>query len=213
MIRVLIVDDQRLIRDSLRMLFDGADDFEVVGEARDGQQAGDEFARTLPDLVLMDLRMPGADGIVGIERIKAQDPDAAVVVLTTFDDDDHLYPALRAGAAGFLAKDIAPEDLLDAVRRTLAGDVPLSPATVKRLIGQALVARTDAPAPAAAPAEYSLTAREREVLALIGQGLSNAEIAAELHLAVTTVKSHVTNLLAKTDSSTRLQLALLAAHG
>ncbi|GAA1084693.1 response regulator transcription factor [Tsukamurella strandjordii] len=213
MIRVLIVDDQRLIRDSLRMLFDGAEDFEVAGEARDGQQAADEFARTRPDLVLMDLRMPGADGIVGITHIKAQDPDAAVVVLTTFDDDDHLYPALQAGAAGFLAKDIAPEELLDALRRTLAGDVPLSPATVKRLIGQALVARTDTPASPAVPAaEYSLTAREREVLALIGQGMSNAEIAAELHLAVTTVKSHVTNLLAKTGSSTRLQLALLAAQ-
>lgn len=212
MIRVLIVDDQRLIRDSLRMLFDGADDFEVAGEARDGQQAADEFARTRPDLVVMDLRMPGADGIVGIRHIKAQDPDAAVVVLTTFDDDDHLYPALQAGAAGFLAKDIAPEELLDALRRTLQGDVPLSPGTVRRLIGQALTARTDpAAAPSASAPEYSLTARENEVLELIGRGMSNAEIAAELHLAITTVKSHVTNLLGKTGKSNRLQLALLAA--
>ena len=118
MIRVLIVDDQRLIRDSLRMLFDGADDFTVVGEARDGQTAADEFARTRPDLVTMDLRMPGVDGITAIKHIRAQDPDAVVVVLTTFDDDEHLYPALQAGAAGFLAKDIAPDELLDALRRS-----------------------------------------------------------------------------------------------
>ncbi len=210
MIRVLIVDDQRLIRDSLRMLFDGADDFEVAGEARDGQQAAEEFGRTRPDLVLMDLRMPGADGIAGIRGIRAQDPAAAVVVLTTFDDDEHLYPALQAGAAGFLAKDIAPEELLDALRRTLQGDVPLSPSTVRRLIGQALTAQSAAPATAPASLDdYGLTAREREVLQLIGEGRSNAEIAAELHLATATVKSYVTALLAKTGTSTRLQLALL----
>lgn len=210
MIRVLIVDDQRLIRDSLRMLFDGADDFTVVGEARDGQTAADEFARTRPDLVTMDLRMPGVDGITAIKHIRAQDPDAVVVVLTTFDDDEHLYPALQAGAAGFLAKDIAPDELLDALRRTLQGDVPLSLGTVRRLIGQALSARESQATPAR-PADYALTPREGEVLACIGRGLSNAEIAAELHLAVTTVKSYVTSLLAKTGASGRVQLALIAA--
>lgn len=213
MIRVLLVDDQRLIRDSLRMLLEGTDDFEAAGEARDGQEAAEEYARVRPDLVLMDLRMPGADGIVGIRHIRSFDPDAIVVVLTTFDDDDHLYPALQAGASGFLVKDIAPDQLLDALRRTASGEMPLSPATMKRLIGRALTTRADPPPHQADPkAEFALTAREAEVLELIGRGMSNAEIGSVLHLATTTVKSHVSNLLAKTGSSGRVQLALLAGE-
>jgi DNA-binding NarL/FixJ family response regulator len=210
MIRVMLVDDQRLIRAGLRMLCESAPDMEVVGEAENGQQAIRLAEQVAPDVVLMDLRMPIVDGTVATARIRASRPAVRVVVLTTFDDDDHLFPALAAGACGFLVKDAAPDELLAAVRSAAAGETPYSPAVLRRLVDQAVRARLGEATAAALPA--SLTARERDVLTLVGAGLSNREIADRLHLGVTTVKTHVTSLLAKTGTANRIRLALLAAQ-
>ncbi|MFG3704812.1 response regulator [Micromonospora sp. NPDC047670] len=210
MIRVLLVDDQQLVRAGLRMLCQSVPDMEVVGEAADGATAVRLAAQLHPDVVLMDLRMPGVDGITATSRILAQRPSVRVVVLTTFDDDDHLYPALAAGACGFLVKDSSPDELLDGVRRAAAGDSPFSQAVLRRLVEQAV--RTQAMrGPTQAP--QGITDRERDVLALVGLGLSNPEIAARLHLGVTTVKTHVANLMTKTGNANRVQLAVYAATG
>jgi DNA-binding NarL/FixJ family response regulator len=206
-IRVLLVDDQQLVRAGLRMLCESAPDVEVVGEAPEGATAIRLAERLLPDVVLMDLRMPGVDGTTATTRILAQRPSTRIVVLTTFDDDDHLYPALAAGACGFLVKDTAPDELLDGVRRAASGDSPFSPNVLRRLIDQAVHARTSQPPPKPPP---NLTDRERDVLALVGIGLSNPEIATRLHLGVTTVKTHITNLMTKTGTTNRVQLALHA---
>jgi DNA-binding NarL/FixJ family response regulator len=207
-IRVLLVDDQRLVRAGLRMLCESAPDLEVVGEAENGQQAIRLAEQVAPDVVLMDLRMPLVDGTTATTRIRAARPSVRVVVLTTFDDDDHLFPALAAGACGFLVKDAAPSELLAAVRTAAAGESPFSPSVLRRLVDRAV--RSREPAPSTLPA--SVTAREREVLALVGAGLSNKEIGDRLHLGVTTVKTHVTSLLAKTGASNRIRLALLAVE-
>ncbi|HCT79117.1 MAG TPA: DNA-binding response regulator [Micromonosporaceae bacterium] len=209
MIRVLLVDDQQLVRAGLRMLCESVPDMEVVGEAADGATAVRLAEQLHPDVVLMDLRMPGVDGTTATSRILAQRPSARVVVLTTFDDDDHLYPSLAAGACGFLVKDASPDELLDGVRRAAAGDSPFSQAVLRRLVEQAV--RTQG---AQAPAQTlaGVTAREHDVLALVGMGLSNPEIAARLHLGVTTVKTHVANLMMKTGSANRVQLAIYAAR-
>ncbi|MFC0506722.1 response regulator transcription factor [Micromonospora costi] len=210
MIRVLLVDDQRLVRAGLRMLCDSAPDMTVVGEAENGQQAIRLAEQMAPDVVLMDLRMPLVDGTAATARIHASRPAVRVVVLTTFDDDDHLFPALAAGACGFLVKDASPDELLAAIRTAAAGETPYSPGVLRRLVDQAVRARLgEAPAAALPPA---LTARERDVLALVGAGYSNREIAERLHLGVTTVKTHVTSLLAKTGTGNRIRLALLAAQ-
>ncbi|WP_328853012.1 response regulator transcription factor [Micromonospora globbae] len=210
MIRVLLVDDQRLVRAGLRMLCDSAPDMTVVGEAENGQQAIRLAGQVAPDVVLMDLRMPLVDGTAATARILADRPSVRVVVLTTFDDDDHLFPALAAGACGFLVKDASPDELLAAIRRAAAGETPFSPTVLRRLVDQAVRARLgEAPAPALPD---TLTARERDVLALVGAGFSNREIAQRLHLGVTTVKTHVTSLLAKTGAGNRIRLALLAAQ-
>jgi DNA-binding NarL/FixJ family response regulator len=214
MIRVLLVDDQRLVRAGLRMLCESVDDLEVVGEAADGAAAVRLAEQLRPDVVLMDLRMPGVDGTVATARILAARPSVRVVVLTTFDDDDHLYPALAAGACGFLVKDAAPEELLDGVRRAAAGESPFTRAVLRRLVERAVgAARPSAPAGprVAGSSAAGLTAREAEVLALVGEGLSNPEVAARLGLGVTTVKTHVANLMAKTGSANRVQLAVYAA--
>ncbi|MBF6238924.1 Response regulator protein vraR [Nocardia otitidiscaviarum] len=208
-VRVLVVDDQQLVRAGLRMLCQTADDLEVVAEAATGAEAVRLAARLTPDVVLMDLRMPGMDGIRATARILADRPTARVVVLTTFDDDDHLYPALAAGACGFLVKDASPADLLAGIRRAAAGDHPFTPEVLRRVLDSALTARTEAD-PAAPVAD--LTAREREVLDLVAEGLSNTEIANRLHVGITTVKTHVTNLMAKTGADNRVRLALLG-HG
>ncbi|MEU4678580.1 response regulator transcription factor [Micromonospora sp. NPDC023737] len=210
MIRVLLVDDQRLVRAGLRMLCDSAPDLTVVGEAENGQQAIRLAEQVTPDVVLMDLRMPLVDGTAATARILANRPAVRVVVLTTFDDDDHLFPALAAGACGFLVKDASPDELLAAIRQAAAGDTPFSPAVLRRLVDQAVRARIGAAPGASLPA--TLTARERDVLACVGAGLSNREIADRLHLGVTTVKTHVTSLLAKTGAGNRIRLALLAAQ-
>jgi DNA-binding NarL/FixJ family response regulator len=212
-IRVLLVDDQHLVRAGLRMLCESADDVEVVGEARTGHDAVRLVEQTRPDVVLMDLRMPGMDGVTATARILDSRPPTRVVVLTTFDDDDHLYPALAAGACGFLAKDVEPPELLDAIRRAADGDSPFSRPVLRRLVDQAVRTRSPGTArPTTAPLD--ITVREREVLVLVGAGLSNADIAKRLHLGVTTVKTHIANLMAKTASPNRVRLAILAAqHG
>jgi DNA-binding NarL/FixJ family response regulator len=204
-IRVLLVDDQHLIRAGLRMLCDAEPDLEVVGEAGNGRDAVSLAARLAPDVVVMDLRMPGVDGITATSRILAGRPATRVLVLTTFGDDDHLYPALTAGACGFLLKDAPPGELLDGIRRAAAGDSPFSQDVLRRLVRRAVHARTDQPRPL-----DGLTAREQDVLDLVAEGLSNAEIAERLHIGVTTVKTHITALMTKTNSPNRVRLALLA---
>lgn len=205
MIRVLLVDDQQLIRAGLRMLCEAEPDIEVVGEGGNGREAVTLAERLAPDVVVMDLRMPGVDGITATGRILAARPATRVLVLTTFGDDDHLYPALTAGACGFLLKDAPPAELLDGIRRAAAGDSPFSQDVLRRLVRRAVTATADQPRPLA-----GLTAREQEVLDLVGEGLSNTEIADRLHIGVTTVKTHIAALMTKTNSPNRVRLALLA---
>lgn len=207
MITVLLVDDQRLVRAGLRMLIEDTTDLAVVGEAADGVEAVRRFAELAPDLVVMDLRMPGLDGVAATRQVLALSPRAKVLVLTTFDDDDHLFPALAAGAAGYFVKDTDPEVLLDAIRRTVDGDLLFSPALLRRLVDRALEAPS---APGLAPAP-DLTPREFDVLRLVGEGHGNQEIADRLHLGVSTVKSHIANLLEKTGTDNRVRLAVYAS--
>lgn len=198
-----MADDQRLVRAGVRMLCSAAKDISVVGEAGNGLEAVRLAERERPDVVMMDLRMPGMDGIAATKRILAMQPAVRVVALTTFDDDDHLYPALAAGACGFLVKDCEPDELTAGIRRAFAGDSPFSPPVMRRLVSRAL---------AKAPALPEVTAREREVLALVGAGLSNGEIASRLYVGVTTVKTHIANLLSKTGCPNRIRLAVLATQ-
>ncbi|CRK51536.1 NarL family two-component response regulator [Rhodococcus sp. RD6.2] len=208
MIRVLVVDDQRLVRAGLRMLIDSTDDIEVVGEGANGADALRLAAELSPDVILMDLRMPGLGGVDATRRVRGGGSPAKVLVLTTFDDDEHLYPALAAGAAGFLVKDTAPAELLAAIRRVVDGDLPFSPALLRRLVDRAV--ETGPEQNPVTGTAHALTPREGEVLALVGEGLSNQEIADRLHLGVTTVKSHVANLMDKTGCDNRVRLALHA---
>jgi len=204
-IRVLLADDQQMIRAGLRMLCEAQPDVEVVGEAGNGRDAVVLAERLAPDVVVMDLRMPGVDGITATGRILAARPATRVLVLTTFGDDEHLYPALTAGACGFLLKDAPPAELLDGIRRAAAGGSPFSEEVLARLVRRAVQAR-----PEQARADDDLTAREREVLDLVAEGLSNTEIAERLHIGVTTVKTHITSLMTKTGSPNRVRLALYA---
>jgi DNA-binding NarL/FixJ family response regulator len=205
-IRVLLVDDQQLIRAGLRMLLDAEDGMEVVGEAGDGRAAVSLAAQLVPDVVVMDLRMPGVDGITATSRIMSERPGTRVLVLTTFGDDDHLYPALQAGACGFLLKDAPPTELLNGIRQAAAGESPFSQEVLRRLVRRAVDARPEAPA-----RREGLTSREQEVLDLVAEGLTNTEIADRLHIGITTVKTHITALMTKTNSPNRVRLAL-AAH-
>ena len=206
-IRVLLADDQALMRGGFRMILEAADDIEVVGEAYDGADAVRRYASLRPDVVVMDVRMPVMDGIEATRRIAAADPRARILVLTMFDLDAHVYDALRAGASGFLLKDRPPEELVEAVRVVAAGEALLSPSVTRRLIAE--FARW--PEPVARPAGLDeLTEREREVLVLIARGLSNSEIATRLHLAETTVKTHVSRVLAKFGLRDRAQAVVLA---
>ncbi|MEU8240493.1 response regulator transcription factor [Actinoplanes missouriensis] len=207
MIRVLLVDDQQLVRAGLRMLCDAEPGLEVVGEAGDGRAAVELAARLSPDVIVMDLRMPGVDGITATSRIVGERPAARVLVLTTFGDDDHLYPALQAGACGFLLKDAPPAELLNGIRQAAAGESPYSQEVLRRLVRRAVDAKPEQPRRIG-----GLTAREQEVLGLVGEGLSNGEIAERMHIGVTTVKTHITALMTKTGSPNRVRLALLAAR-
>lgn len=206
MIRVLLVDDQPLVRAGLRMLCESTSDIEVVGEAKGGAEAVRQAASLHPDVILMDLRMPGTDGITATGRILHARPAVRVVVLTTFDDDEHLYPALTAGARGFLAKDATPAELVDAIRQAAAGGSPFSKEVLRRLVEQAVTARASRPT----GPKLQLTPREREVL--VATGLSNMDIAERMHVGVTTVKTHVANLMQKTGCPTRVHLAVLAVR-
>ncbi|MDJ0392448.1 response regulator transcription factor [Rhodococcus sp. G-MC3] len=208
MIRLTIIDDQRLVRAGLRMLCESTPDLRVVGEGSNGVEAIRLAAELSPDVILMDLGMPGLGGVEATGQIVASYPRSKVLVLTTFDDDEHLYPALAAGAAGFLVKDTAPEDLLDAIRRTADGEFLFSPQLMRRIVDRALAAAPDDSTTAFAP--VSLTAREHDVLELVSEGLSNQEIGDRLHIGVTTVKSHVSNLMEKTGCDNRVRLAIFA---
>ena len=205
-IRVLIADDQALMRTGFRMILDAQDDIEVVGEAIDGADAIRRFEKLAPDVVVMDVRMPTMDGIEATRRLAALERPARVLILTTFDLDDYVYEALRAGASGFLLKDRPPEELVAAVRVIAAGEALLAPSVTRRLIEE--FARR-APMPMRTELD-ELTQREREVLVLMARGLSNAEIARALFVAETTVKTHVGRVLHKLRLRDRAQAVVLA---
>lgn len=212
-VRVVVVDDQSTIRMGLRMILDNEPDITVVGEAGDGDQAVRMARALLPDVVLMDIRMPRVDGIEATARIAA-DPalaDVRTLVLTTFDDDEYVYGALRAGAAGFLLKDADPQSLVEAVHRVRAGDGLLDPAVTGRIIEEFLdLSRRRDAAPTDATTLDTLTAREHDVLLAVARGLSNREVGAELFLAEATVKSHIRSILTKLGLANRVQLVILA---
>jgi DNA-binding NarL/FixJ family response regulator len=206
-IRILIADDQELVRTGFRVVLDAEPDLEVVGEAADGQTALEASQALEPDVVLMDIRMPNLDGIEATRRLAAGDRSPRVLILTTFDLDDYVYEALRAGASGFLLKDVRASDLCQAVRTVAAGEALLSPAITRRLI-ESYTRRPPAAAQPAALAE--LTPRELEVLRLVARGLSNAAIARELVVGDATVKTHVARIFSKLDLHDRAQAVVLA---
>jgi DNA-binding NarL/FixJ family response regulator len=212
-IRVILADDQPLVRAGLRMLITQTPDIDVAGEAATGAEAVQLATDTHPDVVVMDIRMPGMDGIEATRLITGGDADARVLVLTTFDDDDCVYGALRAGASGFLVKDMALDDILAAIRVVAAGDAMIAPGVTRRLIGQF----ASEPRPGRKPQKpqkprelTGITDREREVLRCVGLGMSNAEIAAALYITPGTAKTHVARLLAKLGARDRVQLVITA---
>jgi DNA-binding NarL/FixJ family response regulator len=212
MIRVLLADDQALVRAGFRVLIESEEGFDVVGEAADGAEAVDLAIANRPDVVLMDIRMPGVDGIEATRRIAADQrtADTRVLVLTTFDRDEYVFQALRAGASGFLLKDTQPIDLLNAIRIVAAGDALLAPSVTRTVIAQFATR----PEPTAAAMDNAalafLTDREREVLTLIGKGLSNSEIGETLIIGAATTKTHVSRILAKLGARDRAQLVVTA---
>ncbi len=209
MIRVLIADDQALVRAGFRALLEAEDDIEVVGEAGDGKTALESAVRNHPDVVLMDIRMPVLDGIEATRRIATDSRlgRVHVLILTTFETDEYVFDALRAGAAGFLVKDTDPVDLLRGVRVVARGEALLAPSVTRRLIAD-VVAR--APRPAVPPGLDDLTEREREILALVGTGMSNDEIAARLVISPATAKTHVSRVMGKLEARDRAQLVVIA---
>ena len=209
-IRVLVADDQALVRGSFRVLVDTAPDLTSVGEAATGAEAVELARREQPDIVLMDIRMPGLDGIEATRQLTAAPETAAVrvLILTTFDLDEYVFAALRAGASGFLLKDTPPAELLAAIRVVAAGDALLAPGVTRRLIAE--FTRRPEPQRRPAPARPEITEREREVLTLIGLGLSNTEITAQLHVSLSTAKTHVGRLLMKLGARDRAQLVIAA---
>ena len=206
--KVFLVDDQQLVRAGFRMLIESQDDMEVVGEAGDGAEATERLAVTSADIVLMDVRMPRMDGVEATRVLAERGDRPRVVVLTTFDLDEYVHAALRAGASAFLLKDAPPEVLLAAVRDVHAGDAVVAPSATRRML-ERFLSHAAAPDPDHDVRLATLTAREREVLGLIARGRSNREISAELFLAEATVKTHVGRILAKTGSRDRVQLVVL----
>ncbi len=209
MIKVLLADDQALVRAGFRALLDAQDDIEVVGEASDGDEAVALARRHRPDVVLMDIRMPGTDGLAATRTISGDDRLAAVriVILTTFELDEYVFEAIRAGASGFLVKDTEPVELLRAVRAVAAGDALLSPGVTRRLIAE-FATRTRSPRPA--PALDALTEREREVMGLVAEGLTNDEIAERLYVSPMTAKTHVSRAMTKLGARDRAQMVVFA---
>lgn len=215
-VRLMLVDDQELVRTGFAMVLDSCDDLAVVAQAGDGEAALAELDRTEVDVVLMDVRMPRLDGIAATRRVVAEHPGVRVLVLTTFDLDESVTEAIAAGASGFLLKDVSPQDLIEAVRTVHRGDSVVDPVSTRRLL-RATRPLLTAPEPAAAEpsvdavaALAELTPREREVLVLVGNGRSNAEIRVDLVVSEATVKTHIGHLLAKTQSRDRVQLVALA---
>ena len=205
-IRVLVADDQSMVRAGFRMLLGDEEDIEVVAEASNGLEAVEKAGRYKPSVILMDIRMPELDGLTATQRILEADDGAKVLILTTFDHDEYVYEALRIGASGFVLKDDPPEQLIGAIRTIAEGDALLSPSITKRVIEQ--FGRIPRPEP---PSELEeLTSREQEILKLIAQGLSNAEIAEALVISETTVKTHVTHILQKLNLRDRVQAVVLA---
>ena len=205
-IRVLVADDQSMVRAGFRMLLADEQDIEVVAEAENGREAVEKTARFNPGVILMDIRMPELDGLQATRRILAEDNDARILILTTFDLDEYVYEALSAGASGFVLKDDSPEQLLAAIRTVAAGDALLSPTVTKKVIKQ--FARHPRPAP---PKELGeLSERERDVFRLMAEGMSNSEIGQELFISETTVKTHVTHILQKLGLRDRVQAVVLA---
>lgn len=207
-VRVLIADDDALVRAGLRMMLDGAEQLAVVGEAADGSEVPRLLRAHPADVVLMDIRMPQVDGITATRRLRRQPDPPQVLILTTFDSDENVALALQAGAAGFLLKDAAPAVIVDAIHRTVAGEPTLAPAVLRRLLNGLTRDRTERSI--ARQRLHSLSPRELEVTAAVAEGLSNAQIAAELFMSVATAKAHVTSILTKLDLENRTQLALLA---
>jgi DNA-binding NarL/FixJ family response regulator len=208
-IRVLLCDDQALVRSGFRMILDAREDLEVVGEADNGLEAIELAGRIDPDVILMDVRMPTVDGVEATRRLVAAGSRARILILTTFDLDEYVYEALRAGASGFLLKDVQPAQLADAIRVVASGEALLAPSVTRRLLDRFAESfpGDERPAP---PALESLTERELEVLKLLARGLSNAELAETLFLSETTVKSHISSVLRKLDLRDRVQAVVLA---
>src|SRR4051794_40115897 len=208
-VRVLLCDDQALVRGGFRMILEARADIEVVGEAEDGAQALEMTWRQRPDVVLMDVRMPRIDGVEATRRLVTAGAEARILILTTFDLDEYVFEALRAGASGFLLKDVQPAQLVDAVRVVARGDALLDPAVTRRLLDRFAHALPGAPEPPPAQLD-ELSVREREVLALLAGGLSNAELAERLVLSETTIKTHVSSILRKLGLRDRVQAVVLA---
>ncbi|MFG3282411.1 response regulator [Streptomyces sp. NPDC048111] len=210
-IRVVVADDQAVVREGIVMLLGLLPGIEVVGSARDGEEALALTARLAPDIVLMDLRMPRCDGVEATRRIRAEHPGTEVVILTTYADDDSLFPALKAGARGYLTKDAGGDEIVRSIEDVLAGQAGLAPSVQRRLLERVM-----APQAPAAPAELpdGLTAREGEVLTLVADGMSNSEIAHALHISTATVKTHINNIFGKTGVRDRVQAMRYAyRHG
>ncbi|MBB5837608.1 response regulator [Kribbella italica] len=208
-IRVVIVDDDPLLRAGLKLMLGGAPDIRVVAEADDGAGVQALIDRESPDVVLMDIRMPGIDGLTATESVRSRPGAPEIVILTTFDADEHVLRALRAGAAGFILKDTPPGEIVESVRRVANGQPVLSPAVTKRLISRVASSGQDLRKNRAATRLEGLNDREREIAVAVGEGKSNAEISATLYLSVPTVKTHVSRILTKLDLNNRVQIALL----